>query len=125
MASLQTRLCLLFDILQVFMTSIKARNGLIEHSEYCDLRLKKQLQPICSRLVSILELESVDDATNNDVWLLYQAFYQMWTQLFINYQQRWTVQSIDETDNEWKLLYIDLKELIKSAQYLSLRMYDV
>jgi len=123
MASLQTKLCMLFDLVQVFMTSIQARNGLIDYADYCEMRLKRQLWPIVYRLTNILEIQS-STSEKSDFWLMYQHFYQLWTQFFANYQQRWTVCIISDDDDQWKLLYVDLKQLFQSAHYLSHKMPD-
>jgi hypothetical protein len=124
MASLQTKLCKLFDITQVFITSIKARNGLIDYSDYCEIRLKARLQPIVQRLQNIMGLDTTE-SEEMDFDQLYQQFYHLWTQFFSDYQQRWTVRIIDNDDDQWRLLYCDFKELLKSAHFLSHKIVDV
>jgi hypothetical protein len=123
MASIQTRLFLLFDISIVYMTSLKARNGFIDYSDFCDKRLKTQLQIIVNKLEIILEeREKVSDL---ELWPLYQRYYQLWNQFFAsNYQQRWTVSLINDDDDHWRFIYIHLKELVQNAHLLSYQIPD-
>jgi hypothetical protein len=123
MASLQTKLCKLFDITQVFITSIKARNGLVNYPDYCELRLKARLQPIVQRLQTIMGLDTTE-SEEMDFDQLYQQCYHLWTQFFSDYQQRWTVRIIDNDDDQWRLLYCDFKELLKSAHFISHKIAD-
>lgn len=123
MASLQTKLCMLFDICQVFVTSIKERNGLSNYSDYCNVRLKQQLLPVVTRLNDILNHTPIK-SNDYDFWALYQKFYQLWIEFFKDYQQRWNVQIIDNDNTEWLLLYSNLKSVVTSAHYLSHRIKD-
>lgn len=124
MASLQTRLCLLFDLTQVFIVSIKARNGLLDHADYCERRLKKQLKPIVCHLTKILNLQYPKNETI-EFYALYQDFYRLWNQFFSDYQQRWTVCIINDDDDQWKMVHGHFKEFLKSVEYLSYTMHDI
>lgn len=123
MASLQTRLSLLFDISLVYMTSLKARNGFVDYLDFCDKRIKNQLHIIAAKLQFILDVK--EDISELDLWPLFQRCIQLWTQYFAaTFQQRWTVCLISDDDEHWRFVYIHLKELVQDAHTLSYRMPD-
>lgn len=119
---MQTRLCLLFDISMVYMTSLRARNGFIEYPDFSEKKIKNELHIIVDKLKSILDVK--EDITEFDLWPLYQRCIQLWNQFFDDFQQRWTVCLINDDDEHWRFIYIHLKELVQNVHLLSYRMPD-
>lgn len=117
MASLQTKLCLLYGHLKVFMTSIKAQHKLQ------DERLKAGLQRLIYTLFMVLDEQSAQskdfaEAHELDEEDSYNKFCEMWNRLFLDIDC-WNVEIIDGNDPIWLTFYVDFKALLKYAHYLS------
>lgn len=117
MASLQTKLCILYGVLKVFMTGIEAQKMTI-----CD-RMKQRLQSATQILIVSLEPQSAQspefaEIMELDAQEVYVKFCQWWKRLFLDIDC-WNTKIIEDSDPAWNKLHCELKKLIRWAHHTS------
>lgn len=113
MVSLQTKLCLLFGRLKVYMACIDAQEKPISN------RMKVRMQNIAQLLILYLDPQDAQspeyckilDLDANEV---FARISQYWIWIFDD-TQCWNKKIIDDSDPWWNEVYLNMRSLAQSA----------
>lgn len=104
MSLLQVQMCLMHDMINVFWSSINARNGFFKYKHYSDAKILHRLQTIVQLLVN------TSMADEKDLKLLYDRYCHEWNLLFQG-KDCWNIKIIENNNVFYQNIYKHTKEL--------------
>jgi hypothetical protein len=116
MARLQVKLCLVHDLIDVYWTSIEARNGFTNYKYFCESRFLPRLQIIVQHLDPELKEVTVTDLTE-----VYNMFCRRWDQWFEQIDC-WNTTVVDDENPVHLKMYEEMKELSTDLRMLAYHM---
>jgi hypothetical protein len=116
MASLQVKLCIVHDLIDVYWTSIEARNGFEKYKYYSEARFLPHLQKIVQQLDN-----SESEVTETRLTELYNTFCRKWDEWFEGIDC-WNTIIVEDANSDHQQMFEEMKELSNDLRLLAYHM---